>query len=212
MVIALVSAHVAAPHRYRRYFPAEWLSFVRDEHVQCSLEGTSDRAVSLSAHLKEIALVESFRHPSLDVAAHVIGDPGTVERQGLQLLSLAPGDAAEAVNENVVIYGHCLEGLAGTESEVVKPMSLQGRVSTVDGESRGFVDTSGTETVMGMCGGPILNDQRQVIGLLEGLVPKESAMSALHEKVAGHSAYVTSISLRLFVREVEQLWQESRKS
>lgn len=214
VIISLVSAHVAAPHRYRRYFPAEWLSFVRDEHVQCHLEVRSESGDVEIPSLVKIPLVASYRHSSLDVAAMIVGDATAAALQGLHVLSLSTAGPEQAVGESVIIHGHCLDGRAGSESELVRPVHVGGRVSLIDGESRGFVDTSGVETVMGMCGGPVLNMHGDVVGLLEGLVPsfkESSALSPVHKGIMGHSAFVTSKSLRLFVAEVEQVWRESKK-
>jgi predicted Rossmann-fold nucleotide-binding protein len=85
----------------------------------------------------------------------------------------------------------------------------------VDGRSRGFVETGGRETVMGMCGGPVFDGDGRVVGLLEGLVPRlaegEEPASEQHRRVAGQSVYVTAEELRLFVRDVEREWVRSQR-
>jgi hypothetical protein len=208
--IALSSAHVAAPHSYRRYFPADWLTFVRDAHVRCELDLRSTDGRTRLHTLPPQPLVEAFRHASLDVAAAVVSPPGAPPPPGFSVLALAEGDVADPVGAAVAIHGHEADGDGGGDGGgSVRPVAVRGTVSLVDGPSRGFVATGDAETVMGMCGGPVVGADG-VVGLLEGLVPRlregEVAAGEQHRRVAGQSVYVSAAELRLFVADVEKEW------
>jgi hypothetical protein len=197
VVVALASAHVSAPHLYRRYFPADWLSFVKDEHVRCAVGGA------------KVPLTKAFRHTSLDVAAVVLAG---VDETRIPVLELAR-DEAGAVGAEVWVDGCVASGNRECEDTAGGGVTvrLDGKVMLVDGVSRAFVDTGDKESAMGMCGGPVVRrEDGVVVGLLEGLVPKlepgEEALSTQHGTVAGMSAIVTAVSLRLFLADVEQEW------
>lgn len=190
--LAVLSAHVAAPHRYRRYFPADWLDFVRDEHVRLVI---GDEAEGISAGDGSVGLADAFRHAELDVAAVVVGED--VAAEGVL------GFGEVMTGERVEVCGR---GDGGKDEE-----RMTGEVIALDGE-RGFVDTGDVESVMGMCGGPVVRDGR-VVGLLEGLVPRvadgEEAVSEMHGEVAGCSVFVGAKEIQAFVGDVEKEWERS---
>jgi hypothetical protein len=193
---------------YRRYFPADWLSFVRDEHVWCRVGDAG----------AEMPLMRAFRHTSLDVAALVLdGEKGS----SLPVLKLAreensAGRMEADVGTEVWIDGHVAAD-QGVESIGNGGVArLDGTIVLVDGVSRGFVDTGPEESVLGMCGGPIVRrTDGAVVGLLEGLVPKlgagEEALSEQHGLIVGSSVFVTAISLKMFIADVEKAWCAEEK-
>lgn len=189
--LAVISAHVAAPHRYRRYFPADWLDFVRDEHVRLVI---GDDPGAIAAGDGSVRLADAFRHAELDVAAVVVGEDVT----GGGVL----GFGEVMTGERVEVCGRRDGG---------KDERMAGEVVALDGE-RGFVDTGDVESVMGMCGGPVVRDGR-VVGLLEGLVPRvadgKEAVSEMHGKVAGCSVFVGAKEIQAFVDDVEKQWERS---
>lgn len=212
LTIALSSAHVSAPHMYRRYFPADWLSFVHDKHVRCQLEvRLPDGASTLHPPPPATPLIDTFRHASLDVAAAVVSPAGEALPAGFHVLSLSEGAPPDGHGEDVRILGHEIVD----DGAVVREFRVDGRVQLVDGPSRGFVETGDVGTVMGMCGGPVVGRDGAVVGLLEGLVPRlaegEEPASEQHRRIAGQSVYVTAEELRLFVLDVEKEWARGQR-
>jgi hypothetical protein len=150
----------------------------------------------------------------LDVAAIVMD--GAEEHTDVPRIPLPTGDAAEKVDDEVRIDGHSIDGAAGSGDELVVPRSVFGRIALLESDARGFIDTGGVDTVMGMCGGPVINSSGVCVGLLEGLVPRLSeggtALSSYHATVAGKSVYVRASELVLFLSEVEAEWERARKA
>lgn len=205
----LVSAHVAAPHRFPNYFPQQWLQHVRDADCQSVLERRSKDGKIVTQLISTQPLARGYRHSILDVAALVINDVSAEDAvENFPVLTLE--DEAENISAGaeVLIAGHRLIGESGSGTEAVLHVETSGEVSEV-GISRGFVDTGAVDTEMGMCGGPIVlaSDRRTCVGLLEGLVPRigdnERVENELHRRVAGHSVFITARELRMFLHDVE---------
>jgi hypothetical protein len=209
--IALCSAHVSAPHRFRRYFPEDWLSFVRDEHVRCLLEARSVDGRDVISSEPSVPLTETFRHGGLDLAAFVVRTSTT--DKDFPTIAVATG-TVDCVGSDVSVHGHTLAGDAGSGDEAVTPHLVRGRIALIDGESRGFLDTCDEETVMGMCGGPVLDSAGECIGLLEGLVPhlgaNDKPLSSYHAKIGGCSVYIRARELLPFIADVETEWERDR--
>ena len=195
-LFALSSAHVAAPHRFPKYFPAEWLLHVRDEH--CS----SEFRLKDGTLLADGPLRAGFRHGYLDVAAFALR---TLPESTPMPLKLADAE----LGAKVLVIGLRLQGgEAGSGTERVEMTEIRGEITKVL-EKRGFVDCKGIESEMGMCGGPVvLEEQRDVcVGMLEGVVPSlqngETEISEEHKRILGHSVFITSNELRLFLEDAD---------
>lgn len=215
--MALVSAHVAAPHRFPSYFPHEWLQHVRDSDCRTLLETRSADGRKVSGVTSVQPLHVGYRHTSLDVAAFVLHDvtAESILNAGLQILKLDDDDATH-IGERVKIGGYRLQGESGSGTESVLKVELEGEV-TERNKYRGFVDTGNVDSEMGMCGGPVvLNGAPEIcLGLLEGLVPrpeKEQVAEEAHRRLAGKSVFIGARELKMFLHDVEtDNAQESRK-
>lgn len=205
-VIAVVSAHVAAPHRFPRYFPQEWLQHVRDADCRSVLETRSADGKIVTGSIATQGLSSGFRHASLDVAAFVLDESAMSDGKDMQVLTL---DAETVrIGVEVVVGGYRLLGESGSGLEAVVGTETGGEVSELV-KSRGFVDTGAVDTEMGMCGGPIvLAEERDTcVGILEGLVPRvqegQKAEGEMHGRVAGHSVFIGARELGMFLQDVE---------
>jgi hypothetical protein len=178
---------------------------VRDEHVNCVLEMRSVDGKDATLTLPGFPLLQAFRHSYLDVAAVALGSSFAAKQFPIVPMMT---DGRDCIGSEVVVHGHALQGDAGSGEEIVVPQNIRGHVLSVDGESRGFVNTGAELSVMGMCGGPIVNSDGTCIGLLEGLVPPiqsdETPLSAYHGTIAGCSVYVRAQELLLFIAEIER--------
>lgn len=213
MLFGLVSAHVAAPHRYQRYFPQEWLQHVHDNDCRSVLETRSEDGRKVDRVIDTQPLSVGFRHAALDVACFIIDENTIDPKVDGQILSLDMEKDErcvkdEIVGKEVVIAGYRLKGDSGSGVEAVIHTKMEGQVSRTS-KSRGFINTGIITSEMGMCGGPIVlkGDSEKCIGLLEGLVPKleegEQAQNEMHKLVAGQSVFVSAQELGMFVQDVE---------
>lgn len=205
-MIAVVSAHVAAPHRFRRYFPQDWLQHVRDSDCRSVLETRSEDGKMVTGSIATLPLRNGFRHASLDVAAFIVDESAVCDHEGTRVLQLQTQDSGSETE--VVIAGYRLIGESGSGVESVVGAETIGEVSEVV-KSRGFVDTGAVDTEMGMCGGPVVlkGDRGTCVGILEGLVPRieegQQADGEMHARVAGHSVFIGARELGMFLHDVE---------
>lgn len=212
-MIAVVSAHVAAPHRFPRYFPQEWLRHVRDSDCRSLLETRSADGRTVTGSIATLPLASGFRHASLDVAAFVLDESALSDRSDVQVLRL--DNEAGRIGTEVMVAGYRLIGESGSGLEAVVSAETGGEISEVV-KSRGFVDTGAIDTEMGMCGGPIVvaEERDRCIGILEGLVPRvkegEEAEGKMHERLSGHSVFIAASELGMFLHDVETEHERSR--
>lgn len=208
MTIALVSAHVAAPHRFRTYFPQGWLQHVRDSDCRSLLETRSQDGKQVNSTIMTQPLVQGFRHASLDVAAFLLKNTEDTQHEQIPILNLPPENHTIKDGDAVTISGFRLIGESGSGTEAVIPSEIQGVVSET-WNSRVFVDTADILTEMGMCGGPAVSchDRTLCIGILEGLVPEVSSDNAedddTHKRLQNKSVLVGAKELRMFLHDVE---------
>lgn len=207
VTIALVSAHVAAPHRFRNYFPQSWLQHVRDAHCRTVLETRSQDGTLVTGKILAQALVAGFRHASLDVAAFPLDEDAIREKGDAPVLQLPADEASVESGQRISITGFRLLGESGSGTEAVVGTEVGGTVSEV-WKSRAFVDTGDELTEMGMCGGPaVLADSPNIcVGVLEGLVPllePEDKPEEEHKRLQGKSVLVSAKELRMFLCDVE---------
>lgn len=114
----MAAAHVAAPHRFRSYYPQEWMDHLSDGAVTHTLAafpasgaggegggggyGRSTHAASLAAGGVRVEAAAAFRHVSLDLAAFVL-DAAQVDALTRSVAVLPLGVAASG--DRVVAVG-----------------------------------------------------------------------------------------------------------
>lgn len=207
-MIALFSAHVAAPHRYVNYFPQEWLQHVEDANCRSLIEKRSRDGSEVESVISDVPLVAGFRHSALDVAAVVlpIEKEKLVTDSKMAVLRLRESDELHA-GEDVNIGGYRLVGESGSGTEAVIEVKLEGQISELI-QRRAFVNTGMEDSEMGMCGGPVVTkkDKQVCVGILEGLVPRikeGQEAEETHRRVEGHSVIITARELHKFLHDVE---------
>lgn len=184
--IVLVSAHVAAPHRYSRYYPQEWLKHVEDGHVVAELDMKGDCV--------RLPLKDGYRHASLDVAGFMVEKK---DWEGLKTLTLDSDELREG--EEVAIAGYRVVGESGSGTEEVVETTICGVVREVKGD-RLHVDTGLLSAEWGMCGGPVVlqQDEDTVVGMVEGTVAEGER--------TGESVVIGVKEISNFVADVEEEW------
>lgn len=196
---ALVSGHVAAPHRWRQYFGhAEFLKYVSDKHCETRLHLRSDDGKPPEKDFMRVPLATGFAHSSLDIAAFACDKPGLVLR-----------DKPLEDGEELVVHGHTLLGIDGVDGVI--PTAARGVFVCRDG-TRGFVNTQ-KECEMGMCGGPVLDGNGNIVGMLEGVVPRlpdgTKPGSELHARVVGTAVFIGAQEIELFLGDVDKALKAS---
>lgn len=204
---ALVSAHVAAPHRFRNYFPQQWLEHIRDSDCRTVLEVVDGGRIKETRSIYTKPLIHGFRHSTLDVAAFPISEDESSAYPEVSVLRLPTEDEPLKVGNRVSVAGFQLLGESGSGTEAVVSVELDGVVSEI-WKSRVFVDTGSQDSEMGMCGGPVvlLHDRSCCVGMLEGMVPRvtdDLEHGHSHKRLQGKSVLVSSKELKTFLHDIE---------
>lgn len=118
-------------------------------------------------------------------------------------------ERALANGENLVVHGHVLIGPDGEEGVV--PTAVRARYVARDG-ARLFASTA-VPCAMGMCGGPVVDENGDCVGMLEGIVPDDiikGHSDAMTTTIAGAAAIIGAQELQLFLGDVERNIEEMR--
>ncbi|GAB0489759.1 hypothetical protein MMPV_000984 [Pyropia vietnamensis] len=148
-VVAVAAAHVAAPHRFRSYYPQAWMDHLSDGVVTHTLAafpvsaggadgaaagaagrgyGRSTHAASLAAGDVRVEAAAAFRHVSLDLAAFVL-DADQVAALTRSVAVLPLGVAAKG--DRVVAVGGAMADPATVRA------SVDGTTDAGDGDGDG---------------------------------------------------------------------------
>jgi len=197
-VAALFSAHVAFPHRWRRYFTEEWLDYVRDEHCKHRL----DMSGGVRLEIRAGEIIADEKH---DAAAAMMS------RRNLELIEKLNMNILEFdddIRDEVYLTGYRLQGECGSGEEGMSEAQLEGKLAEED-ELRLYLDTGDELSEFGMCGGPAVDKAgEKCFGLLEGRVENSTVRGrGLHVR-AGQSALVPAAVLRNLLED--DRWRESQ--
>ena len=76
------------------------------------------------------------------------------------------------------------------------PATVRG--ASLGGDNPRFVAATEAQLEMGMCGGPVLNSEGEVLGMVEGIVPES------HSQLSGCAVCIDGAAVRSFVEETSQ--------
>lgn len=86
----VTSSHVVAPWKYPKYYPQEWLPYVNEDHIYCTIELRYPDGVFITQH--DLNCI-SYHHPTRDlVVMHLQDEDSQVKHIldiGYELLGLA---------------------------------------------------------------------------------------------------------------------------
>lgn len=204
----LTVAHAAAPWKYPKLYPQEWLRYVNEEHVIFTFEPrTKDGSFLSQLDLKS----EVFIHPTRDLAVLHLEleerDISFLQKNFNNLfdLSLQLTDDKPDDTEELSFHGHDMT-LTSKEASSAVPLIAQGKFA---GRSQTQVLYK-THPVLvdGLCGGPVTkpfqirdsDGYRKIVrGMVEGIVPANYPV----EDLRNAAVFVESEEIRQFLRQIE---------
>jgi len=215
----LTCSHIVAPWKWPNYYSDDWLKYVNESHVKYTLD-FHKRGVGTA----RVVFDQGPRlHPSRDLAALTITGADELQAtlgavcktQGrpplepAQLLRRGRGPGPPALEDlklsvlgyEVVepdLFQELSESCEGTEGEVCDDKRIQVPFST----AATFKQRLGPQTFLnpsiavsdGVCGGPVLTEANECIGMVEGAVPSSGPPG-----LAGAVAVVEAQELEAFV-------------
>jgi hypothetical protein len=216
-VHVVCSSHVLSPFLWKDYYPQEWLSLVRQEHCIYSLEvhdeGSSGRALA-SLDLTP----QPFHHPeSRDIALiHFREEKSaltTLKELGVQIHYLRDKDKLFQKGEYMSFDGYVV-----SERNLADRQTYQReKASSVEEDDRMFFPYQDTGTLLfhtedrffartreplpeGLCGAPVMDEDDELCGIVEGIVPVDHK----NEKLAGCAAFIPNFVMKAFIDYVER--------
>jgi hypothetical protein len=221
MVHCVAASHVLAPWRWKDYYPHDWLQVVKQEHCIYSLEvyDTAKQEALAKFALSPYAI----HHPEqLDVGIiHLKQEESALKHlKGLdvQVLNLRDPEHRFEKDEKVTF-----EGFEITEQEQTTDQTSIGQLSVAkknesQDDTRIFVPFTETGNLIhastdrflaktdrtlpeGLCGGPTLDENDRVAGIVEGIIPKDHT----DKKAAGAASFIPSFRIQQFLEYAERL-------
>jgi hypothetical protein len=224
IVHCVAASHVLAPWMWKDYYPQDWLSSVRQEHCSYSLEVFDPEKPNSEALAKFALHPYAIHHPeALDLAIIHLKEEETVLRHleglGVEVLHLRDDDKNFEEGEAVSFEGfsitddspaadmESLDSLQGTspkdDTRIFMPYTETGNLIMATTER--LLAKTEVPLPEGLCGGPTLDDDGRVCGIVEGIVPRDHS----DERVAGAASFIPSFRIQQFLDVAEHIMLES---
>jgi hypothetical protein len=222
LVHCVAASHVMAPWQWKEYYPHDWLQTVKQEHCRYSLEVYDPE--TQEALVKVDLNPYAIHHPNeMDLAViHLKDEENTLlqlKDAGAEVMYLR--DVSKNFNEgDEVIF----EGFQIADNEPITDFSsIEDRLKQKKEEDTRvflpykvpgtlFIATKDrilakTEAPLpeGLCGGPTIDEDGKVGGIVEGIIPKN------HEdkNLAGAASFIPWFRIHQFIDYAERIMLES---
>lgn len=219
-VHVVCSSHVLAPFLWRDYYPHDWLTTVRAEHCAYALEvydnvDVENEGESLEPLAKFALNPQPFHHPEgRDLALIHLQDEEAslklMKKLGVSILYMRDMDKLYEKGENMLFDGFVVsernvadsaEHSAASnqdDNRVFYPYKANGNLSFHTSDR--FFATTPEPLPEGLCGAPVLDENGDLCGAVEGIVPVDHKNTNL----AGSAAFLPSFLVESFVDYVER--------
>lgn len=231
VVHVVASSHVLSPWLWKQYYPQPWLEHVTQDHVKYSIDVYDDNAKDKShtggiqKQLTEDPLATfalnpcPIHHPyQMDLAVVHLKDEEValihMEELGVEIMRLSNVEKQFEKNDQVFFEGFELDEVDYQEENVEEKKidEEDTRVFFNYKDSGCLIHTSQNRVLVttneplpeGICGGPVIDNEGNVCGVVEGIVPRD------HEdvRIAGAASYIPHSQIRAFLDYAEKLMLE----
>jgi hypothetical protein len=222
LVHCVAASHVLAPWRWKDYYPHDWLQSVTQEHCVYSLEVYDPEKTEPLAKFALNPYV--IHHPNdMDLAIiHLKQEESTLRHLkdlGVEVMHLRNDDNNFEEGENVVFEGFEIADDAPItdfasidvkskkekteDTRVFMPYTVPGTLFVATTER--LLATTDVPLPEGLCGGPTIDKDGTVCGIVEGIIPKTHD----DERLAGAASFIPSFRIQQFLDHAERLMLES---
>lgn len=229
--------HVACPWRFPNYFTDqwEWLQHVSEEFVKHSLQLLELPLPGAASPVPPKVLLDLpldqrvWIHGERDVAMLALADDYSIEvpavKELLEAVELGVRECSQG--QELTFVGHQQFRQVGDDEESAEmtgqlPKQVSGRFVGQSARGQAF---AWSEEILeeGMCGGAVLDDRGQCVGLIEGIVPSfantpvvpSTASSEEHQQLTAawrmkkalenHVAFIPAVELADFIENPDEL-------
>lgn len=225
-VHVVAASHVLSPWNWPNYYPQDWLTQIKQEHVTYSLEVVRNDNENHKPLAKFACNPYPIHHPEgADLAIIHLKQEETalkhMEKLGVKVMHLTSDDYLYERNQTVHFEGFQVaeeaEGDVNNEEDEKKTNEESGddERTFIPFEEKGnlifasptrFLAKTSRTLPEGLCGGPTLlppnknNADETVCGVIEGIVPVDHD----DKKLAGAAAFLPAIQVRNFIEYAER--------
>jgi len=223
----VAASHVLSPWKWKNYYPQPWLKHVTQDHVRYSVSlYDMDEKDTSKVHepLATFGLNPyPIHHNSMDLAIiHLKSEEAALKHMqslGVEMLHLTDNHRMFNRGDEVTFEGfeltddhyEKLEKLNDEmQSELQKKRSEQEDIRVfVPYEIKGNLIFASAERFLaqteaplpeGVCGGPVIDSDGKVCGIVEGIVPVDHK----EKDMAGAAAFIPYFKLREFINDAEK--------
>mmetsp|Transcript_2898 Transcript_2898/g.3404 ORF Transcript_2898/g.3404 Transcript_2898/m.3404 type:complete len:474 (+) Transcript_2898:117-1538(+) len=222
----LASSHVLSPWLWKKYYPQPWLDIVTQDHVRYSL-GVYDNSSEGDMRREPLAVFAlnpyPIHHPGeMDLAVVHLKQEETALKHmtnlGIEMLHLTDNDKIFDQGDEVFFDGfeiaeehysqmerldEELQNKRNKESSeedtrVFFPYTESGNL--IFASTTRFLASTNRPLPEGLCGGPVLDGDNTVCGIVEGLVPIDHE----NKKMAGAASFIPYFRLKEFIDYAEK--------
>ena len=224
----VAASHVLSPWMWKNYYPQPWLENITQDHVRYSVSVYDVEKKNLSKDNNEPLATFGLNpypihHPSnMDLAlVHLKSEEGALKQMealGVEMLHLTDNDRLFDKGDEVLFDGfEITEDHYEAMEKMNDQFETQKRTVESDDDTRIFVPYSitgnlifsspdrflaKTETILpeGVCGGPVIDNDGKVCGVIEGIVPMD------HEEaeIVGAASFIPYFRIKQFIDFAEQ--------
>lgn len=225
----VAASHVLSPWMWKNYYPQPWLEQITQEHVRYSVDVYDPTVKDKSADPLATYGANPYpiHHPNnMDLAlVHLKSEEGALEQMqslGVEMLHLTDTERMFNRGDEVLFDGfeiaedhyEALENMndqiekdkqeveSGDDTRVFMPYNITGELIFASPER--FLASTETPLPEGVCGGPVLDDNGRVCGIVEGIVPKDHD----DKRLAGAASFIPYFQLKQFINFAEEIMLE----
>ena len=222
----VAASHVLSPWTWKNYYPQPWLEHVTQEHVRYSVsvyDTCNKYADKVQEPLATFGLNPyPIHHGTMDLAIiHLKSEEASLKHMkslGVEILHLCETERMFDRGDEVMFEGFELtddhyerlekvnddietereQHKSDEDIRVFVPYNIKGKLMYASPDR--FLAKTETPLPEGVCGGPVIDSDGRVCGIVEGIVPLDHRV----KEMAGAAAFIPYFRLRHFVDDAEK--------
>lgn len=227
LVHVVAASHVLSPWMWKNYYPQPWLEHLTQDHVRYSLdvydfENRDDKKKNEPLATFGVNPYPIHHPEKMDLAlVHLKSEEAALKQMeslGVESLHLTDIETVFDKNDEVSFEGfeitedhyEAMEKMndefekvkeksqSDDDTRVFVPYNIRGNLIFASQDR--FLAKTATPLPEGVCGGPVLDKDNRVCGIVEGIVPVDHP----EKEMAGAASFIPYFRLRHFVDFAEQ--------
>jgi len=213
-IYCISCAHITHPFNFPNLYKEdqhEWIYSLAESNIKVELEYRDPKTGKV---LHTIPLKPPFHlHPMLDLVVFKVDENDFKRSNVPYTTTIIPLEDYEFPKEGHegVIFGYQLED---EKENVMKPVEKEYVFHFCESTQRYYVSTK-SPTPMGVCGGPVINIENEVVGMVEGLATIDPSMidkvtdpkrKEFYHKVNNNTVFIPSEELNRFITKIDSTY------